>query len=466
MRLEVGRKFERDGAEVLALPISSGRSEFVLNKLAELRKLPALIIRDGEMDQWRFEGAFKHENRLYLHGPFLSGLFLEEAIQKSFSAALPYLGRLIRALVSLKSWGQIPDFLQTDSVYFLEDGGILFLPPPLIRELRSMRPEAYKMQVFETINHPDIDDPEKSISFSIAALLYRVILGRYPFEAQSEEEIHNLIRHARLLPLELIEPGLREELSLQILAGLGHGSDPAPTLERWQEIIAECKREGLYRDITEMERQQIQNRAQAERQKIARAYKSKVFWQKHWKTVVIVAASVVLVGVLAGSLLKNILAPRETRGMPPAQIVETYYRSMNALDHGLMEDCVIDGAGKETIREVVNIYVLSRVSLGYEGRSHILPADAWDAEGRPELTAPQTVYGVTDLNLTEIQGEPEPVYRVSFTKWYPNPAEEPGTEHSESTEPTRPSYRSLEISERVYLRLDRKDWVIYRFERL
>jgi hypothetical protein len=143
--------------------------------------------------------------------------------------------------------------------------------------------------------------------------------------------------------------------------------------------------------------------------------------------------------------------------------VEAYYQGMNELDHMVMEDCVVDGAGKETIREVVNIFVLSRVSMGYEGSSHIMPADAWDAQGRPELTPPQTVYGITGLKLEQERGEPEPVYRASYTKWVPNPAEEPDPVPSEGQEPV---YVSREISERVYLRLDRKDWVIYRFEPL
>jgi hypothetical protein len=111
----------------------------------------------------------------------------------------------------------------------------------------------------------------------------------------------------------------------------------------------------------------------------------------------------------------------------------------------------------------MNIYVLSRVSLGYEGRSHIIPADLWDAQGRPELTAPQTVYGITDLELQQERGEPEPVFRAGYTKWVPVPAEE--SRPSASGE-TAPGFTSLEISERVYLRLDRKDWVIYRFEPL
>jgi len=463
MSLGLGGRLGREGTDVLAIPVGVSRSEFVLTKLAELRKLPAQIIRDGEIAEWRFDGVLKHEGRLYLHGPYLGGVFLEEAIQKSFTAALPYLNRLIRALVALKGRGQILDFIQTDSVYFLEDGGILFLPPSLMRELRSMHPEPYKLRVFEMINHPDIEDTQKSLSFSMAALLYRIILGRYPFEAESEEEIHNLIRHARLLPLSLIEPGFQEDLSKKILAGLNRGQDPAPSLEQWQEILAACKREGLYRDITEMEREQIRRRAQAELRKTDQAYRRKVFWQKHWKTVAIVAAAIVVAGALAGSLLKTVLAPRETRGFSPREVVETYYQSMNELNHIVMQDCVVDGAGKETIREVVNIYVLSRVSLGYEGRSHIIPADLWDDQGRPELASPQTVYGITDLELQQERGEPEPVFRASYTKWVPEPEEELQSDPSAAK---GPGFTSRAIRERVYLRLDRKDWVIYRFEPL
>jgi hypothetical protein len=128
-----------------------------------------------------------------------------------------------------------------------------------------------------------------------------------------------------------------------------------------------------------------------------------------------------------------------------------------------MEDCVVDGAGKETIREVMNIFVLSRVSLGYEGRSHIIPADVWDAQGRPQLTAPETVYGITDLQLQQERGEPEPVFRAGYTKWVPEPGEElqPGPSDADAR-----GFTGLEIRERVYLRLDGKDWVIYRFEPL
>lgn len=469
MRADLGVKLEREGRDVLAIPVGVSRHEFVLTKLAGLRKLPGHIIRDGEIEEWQIDGVFKHEGRLYLHGPHLDGLFLEEAIQKSFPAALPFLIRLVRALVALKHRGLGLEFIQTDSIYFLEEGGILFLPRALMKELRNMHPEVYRLRVFESISHPDIEEPENGLSFSLAALLYRVILGHYPFQADTDEEIHNRIRHARLLPLSLIEPGFREDLSRQILAGLGQGVTPAPSLEEWEEILAACKQEGLHRDTTEMEREQIRQRARKEEEKIGKAYRRKVFWQKHWKTVGIVAVAVVVVGGLTGSLLKNILAPRETIGFSPEQVVETFYQSMNDLNHSLMEDCVVEGAGKQTIRAVINIYVLSRVSLGYEGRTHVIGADEWDAQGRPELSPPQSVFGVTDLVVLQERGEPEPVFQVSYTKWVPEPGPEPGADSAGSTglsEMEGPRFAGLEITERVYLKLDRNDWVIYRFEPL
>jgi hypothetical protein len=469
--LDLPRRLTREETDVLAIPIGISRNEFVLTKLSGLRSLPGLLITDGELREWPIEGFFKHENRLYLYGPYLQGTFLAALMQKPYKAVLPFLIRLAQALMLLKRKEVTIDFLQTDSVYFPDSGGVLFLPTALMKEVCNLQPLEHKLRVFECINHPDLRDPEKRVSFSLGVLLYHAIRGEYPFRAETEEEIHNRIRHARLLPLSLIEPGFREELSSKIMAALARGEAPSPTLEQWSEILQSCEREGLYRDIGAAERERIERLAEKERKKAAKAYHRQVFWQKHWKTVAIVAAVVIVSGVVAASLLKNILAPRVTRGYSPRQVVEAFYTSMNDLDHTTMEDCVVDGAGKAVIREVINLYVLSRVSLGYGGRSNIVPANVWDEQGRPALAPPQTVYGVTDLQIVQERGEPDPVFRVSYTKWMPVPQEETDTGSSGSSggpaaNEGAPTYSSQRISERVYLRQDRHDWVIYRFQQL
>ena len=128
MNVDLGRKFQREGRNVLAIPIGITRNEIVLTKFADLRNIPGWIVKEWEIREWRIEGFFKHENRLYLHGPHAEGLFLEEAIQRSFTAVIPYLIRLVDALVTLKRRNIDLQFIQTDSVYFLDEGGVLFLP--------------------------------------------------------------------------------------------------------------------------------------------------------------------------------------------------------------------------------------------------------------------------------------------------------------------------------------------------
>jgi hypothetical protein len=155
-------------------------------------------------------------------------------------------------------------------------------------------------------------------------------------------------------------------------------------------------------------------------------------------------------------------------------VVEAYLQGFNSLDHALMEDCTVEGAGKQAIREVINIYVLSRVTMGYEGRSNILRADEWDQRGRPPLTPPETVFGITDLELRRIRGEPEPVFEATYTRWAPVPAEEgatraeaPGGEAAAPPRPAMPYGPTVSAStmiERYFLRSHRGDWVIYRIE--
>jgi hypothetical protein len=144
--------------------------------------------------------------------------------------------------------------------------------------------------------------------------------------------------------------------------------------------------------------------------------------------------------------------------------VETFYTSINSMNHTLMEDCVVDKAGKGEINEAMNLYVLSRVQMGYEGKANTVPADQWDRAGRPALKAGTAVYGVTDLAIFEESGEPAPVYRVSYEKWSPDTGGSSGD--SGNLGETTLSTLRRKIVDRVSLRSDKGDWVIFRLDRL
>lgn len=470
--VELPAALEHEGRRVLAIPVGMSRSDFALSKLAGVRSSPGWIVRGGALEPWRSEGFFRHEGKLYLYGPYLPGRFLEEALAAGAASqgssasppdpadpgvrALRVLRDLIAALRTLEATGHPLEELQTDGVCFLEDGGVLFLPPELLRQLRGLRPEAHRLACYQSINHPELRGRPEQVSFALAALLHRLLLGSYPFAGATEEELRDRIRHQKLSPLAFAARGLREPVARALLRGLQRAEGPAPSVADWAALLEDT--EGFYRPRGTQEQGEITAQARREQARAMQGYRRRVFWQRHWKIVLITVASCAVVGGLGAGFLRNLLAPRLTRGLAPRQVVERFYGAFNSLDHALMEDCVVDGAGREAIREVINIFVLSRVRLGYEGKSPLAAADQWLAAGRPELESGQSVYGVSGLVIQEERGEPQPVFLAAYTKWFPAPEGQAAA--------GGPRFESQDIRERLYLRLDRRDWVIFRIERL
>ena len=136
---------------------------------------------------------------------------------------------------------------------------------------------------------------------------------------------------------------------------------------------------------------------------------------------------------------------------------------MNTLDHTTMQACVVGPAGREEVDEVTTLYVTSRVTQGYEGRSNIVSAADWDKAGRPPLVPPSSLYGVTELTVDQAQGEPAPVFLVRYEKWNPAP---PPDGVSGSAVDYVPRSEGHAVTDRVWMKLDRGDWVISRIDRI
>jgi hypothetical protein len=442
VNLQLPARRLRDGRPVLAVPVGLGRNEIVLTKLRGLRTAPGFRVGPDGIHERYLEGFYKEEGRLYLYGPWEAGVTLEEVLGRA--DALPYLRRLAQALAALGE--RRPKELATDAVRFLEDGAVELLSPQVMHQARSIQPEEHRRQTFEALNHPD----SKGLSYCLAAMMYRLVAGVYPFAAGSGEEMRRRARELRLPPLSLTRPEVREEVSAAVMDGLGRGRGSPPTLEQWAALLADWEAGGLYRRLSEAEARTLAAKARRETGVAARAYRRGVFWQRHWKTVLIAVAVAAAVGIFSGTVLRNLLKPRSTRGLTPREVVETFYRSANTLDHERMQDCVAGRTGKELIDQVINVYVVSRVNLGYEGRSLVRSAEEWDRAGRPEVTPPESVFGITDLAIEPLAGEAEPSFRVSYLQWTPDP--EQGTV-------------SRAARERVYLRPQGGAWVIYRLER-
>jgi hypothetical protein len=123
-----------------------------------------------------------------------------------------------------------------------------------------------------------------------------------------------------------------------------------------------------------------------------------------------------------------------------------------------MEDCVIGDAAKTEINEAVNLFVISRQTLAYEGRTYVIDAAEWEANGRPTVTPPEFLHGVAGLQITREQPEPQPVFLVKYERY----ARAFADQDVESVNPVN----GRQITDRVYLTQDKEDWVIYRIDRL
>lgn len=451
------------GEMQLAVPIGQAGTGKQLTHILALKTSPGWNVAEGSIAEWRFQGVMEKDGQVLLYGPPVGGVVLESVIGLPLPSAIPYLARLVEALQVLRD-RQVPSFpFALDSVLFPRAGGVVFLPPEVFREIRAVRTFESTRDCFEVLNHPDRSG-EALASFAIAAILYRVSTGRFPFTGDTAEEIHEQVRKLQVVPPDDLSPGLDPEVSAMVMAGLGRSRRAPAGLGEWFASLADWEKRAILRHPTTEERERALRESGSRRQVSEKSFHRRLFWEKNWKIVAIVAAAVICVGVVLGSIVRNVTAPRPTKGFPPEKVVETFYAGMNSLDHTAMQACVVGAAGQGEINETITLFVTSRVVMGYEGKANIVSAAEWDSQGRPKLDPGVNVYGVTGLSLTREQGgDSTPVFLARYEKWSPASAPDTGKMPSGDEQPRTQEQR---IVDRVLLKKDRADWVIYKIERL
>jgi hypothetical protein len=134
-----------------------------------------------------------------------------------------------------------------------------------------------------------------------------------------------------------------------------------------------------------------------------------------------IAAAVLILFLVARSVIAGRAGLPDTGGMGAVEVTETYYRSIGALDHQMMEACVTGKAGKDDISMVTHFYVLSKVREAYEPGFSVSPAQEWIDAGAP-AEAP-SVFGVSGLRVEKIREDSEEArFAAEFTLWVPEAA--------------------------------------------
>lgn len=456
IKKDASKLITKDEKRFLGVPTGISGSHHALKALTTLKNQPGWVVSGSRIEEWRFLGFTKIEDQVYLYGPHLSGKALDEVLELSPEEGLPYLLKLVKALLTLQEKQIEMLSIQTDAVLFLDNGDVFFFPHSIMNKLKDSRSLAYRIGAFEAINHPYLKGEQK-ISFTIAALVYKQLTGNFSFMDPTVDGIRDKMRNMEATSPSLIRPNIRENIADVVMQGLGktHGQ----ALKEWANSLLSWIHSGPFREISTQENDLLLAKAREQEQKSQKAFRKKVFLEKNGRKIIIIAAAVLGASFLIGSFLKNALAPRVTKGFTPDQVVQAFYASINQLDHITMEDCVVEKAGKAEINEAIHLYVISKQTIAYEGKSYIVPADEWDSNGRPGLNPPFFAYGVTGLTIVQEKGEPAPVFLATYEKWSRNP-DEPEAAGSRSP------HMGWKVKDRLRLKQDKDDWVIFNINRM
>lgn len=453
-------RIERDGEDRLGIETLIPANSFALTKLMSNRRNSGVIVEDGTVSEWRFDGFVEHDGSILAYGPYRPGRSLSEVLRLPAEDALPYLARLASAYAAIPEDSPALQRLHTHGVILLDGGGVLFIPPDILSSIREHQGMSAQIEQFERYNFPDLKD-DVNRSFSFAVLAYLVLTGEHPYDGADDEAIHNRMRAAAHLPIEYRRPELKPEICRVVDAALREPSNNVVAPEEWARRFAEwC--EGFTRELSESERQRIEEKSANEARKREKTFKRKEFGRKHGRRVVIIALIAIIVGSIPGTIIYNALQPRATAGFSAPEVIETFYGSVSELDHMTMEDCVVDDAGRPLIREVTNLFVLTRMRMSVEMQTGFVDAQSWRDAGLPELENQMSPYGTANLEIDFIRGdEEEQVYEVTYEKWSPDYDQQVIDENAVML-----GIVGTRIEERLFMRRDRGDWVIYRIERL
>ena len=428
-----------------------------LRKLAGQKRQTGWIVVGEAVEEWTPLGFVDHRGTVHVYGPYAEGRLVEDALYDERTDRLEVLERLARSLSALRrrSVPMVP--FHTRSMVLLSDGGILVLPPDIMSAIREHQDYAARIERMERFSHPD-RTPDQNVGFSLAAAAYFVITGSFPFDADDEEELHSRVRAAAVVPASHRDVTIKPEVSQALqdeLSCQGDATDPAD----WAARLRTWRQNGVRRDVSGQERAQLEEQARQATQRLERTYRRKEGLRKNGRKILTIAAIVIIVGSIPATIIRNALQPRATAGFTAEEVVRTFYTSINSLDHMLMEDTVVDRAGVDTIREVTNLFVLDRQRMSVDMQSGFVDAQQWRDAGMPTLGGGRAPYGVAHLEIRPLPApEGEQAFEAHYERWFPD------YEVAELT--GRNAIAGLLIVDRLALRTDRDDWVIYRIDRI
>lgn len=114
-------------------------------------------------------------------------------------------------------------------------------------------------------------------------------------------------------------------------------------------------------------------------------------------------------------------------------------------------------AGKERNDQVIHLFAISRIRLGYEGVSPFVNAEEWLTREDRHLEPGEVLYGIAGLSLEELE---ENRFRATYQEWSALPPEDSENQQAGGTL----IIKGQRVTEELTLEWTREAWLISRIE--
>jgi hypothetical protein len=378
-----------DGAEAAKIGIRICRARAgQQRRLMQQSDREGNLVRDGRIEPWRWNGTIEAEGMLYATFSALEGggptENLEELIEKSPAEVFRCLAGLLRAYDTLKSHrpetaaGVFPAgvFFDTENTWY-------FLPPGLAAIVREELP------VDPDLPSGTVSFGEKGLAAAISLILYRVLTGHRPYEADPDAPAHP----------QLYEPKLRDDAARMLLDAFSLAA--IPSFEEIGNILGICLRQSWKNELDETQAEEIRTRRRRELHKEGKRRRLDAKLRRKGPPVLIALAAAAVIIFFLSPLSGRKGSGVSLTGLSPEEVVETFYEGISSLDHEMIDTCTIGDAGKSYLNEVMTLFVISKVREGVEQTKGNISPRQWESENRPPLKNYVFVYGIDGLVILD-----------------------------------------------------------------
>lgn len=397
-----------NGSKMLAVTTRLGSKIYKQISRQKLLSEPGILIRGGKAERWESTESIEHEGKLLFTGPAYEGETLADTdlnIEILLNIAIAF-QTIIQEKIPVSGF-YLP------GIFILTGGGILIFPPSLINFITNQLSDNESMEFWQPYNHPEAEE-KLQFPFILAVLAYKLLTGNLPYTGSSITEIREKMRKSRPVGLELLKPGINKDI-----AGIIDHSFSLKDvkLSDWISLLQLWKKEGAIKAVNEAELLQTQKIAVKKKNRRQKHFETSQFFSQNWKTFAVVLIVFTFVVSFSIQPIKNAMEPPYTIGMTADEVIATYYNAIIDMNIEIMEDCVNKGVGKSDIKEVTQIFVISRVRTGYEGKSGLISAQDWNDGIITVITPGEQVYGIADVEIVQLNDR---TFYANYIRLYPN----------------------------------------------